>query len=79
MLPLTHSTRENPARQKTHWPAETLPHIRNHSRMSTNAAPGAAGVSQPWRTIRSRVVNVITPTPRKQIAIAGGVFSPTAG
>jgi hypothetical protein len=38
------------------------------------AAPGAAGLSQPWRTIRSRVVNVITR--RKRIAIAGAVAEP---
>jgi hypothetical protein len=37
-------------------------------------APGAAGVSQPWRTIRSWVVNVITP--RKPIAVASAVTEP---
>jgi hypothetical protein len=37
-------------------------------------APGAAGVSQPWCTIRSCVVNVITP--RKPIAIAGAIPVP---
>jgi hypothetical protein len=114
MLPLTHSTRENPARQKTHWPAETLPHIRNHSRVFIHgapraapggsgwrkpavvvkriarakrsrtfatirmrpprAAPGAAGVSQPWRTVRSCVVNVITR--RRPVAITGAIAEP---
>ncbi len=49
MLPLTHSTRENPARQKTHWPAETLPHIRNHSRMFIHGAPRAAPGESGWR------------------------------
>jgi hypothetical protein len=39
--------------------------------------PGAAGVSQPWRTIGSCVVNVITP--RKPIANAGAVHRTTAG
>jgi len=33
-------------------------------------------VSQPWCTIGSRVVNVIAPTPRKPIAIAGTVSVP---
>jgi hypothetical protein len=37
-------------------------------------APGAAGVSQPWRTIGSCVVNVITP--RKPLAVAGAVTEP---
>jgi hypothetical protein len=37
-------------------------------------APGAAGVSQPWCTIRSCAVNVITP--RKPIAIAGAIPEP---
>jgi hypothetical protein len=37
-------------------------------------APGAAGVIQPWRTIRSWVVNVITP--RKPIAVASAVTEP---
>jgi hypothetical protein len=37
-------------------------------------APRAAGVSQPWCTIRSCVLNVITP--RKPIAIAGVVTEP---
>jgi hypothetical protein len=37
-------------------------------------APGAAGVRQPWNTIRWRVVNVITR--RKPIAIAGAVSVP---
>ena len=40
----------------------------------SRAAPGAAGVSQPWGTIRSCVVNVITP--RKPIAVAGAVSEP---
>jgi hypothetical protein len=34
-------------------------------------------VSQPWGTIRSCPVNVITP--RKPIAIAGAIFGHTAG
>jgi hypothetical protein len=37
-------------------------------------APGAAGVGQAWCTIRSRVVNVITP--QKPIAIAGAIPVP---
>jgi hypothetical protein len=37
-------------------------------------APGAAGVIQPWHTIRSWVVNVITP--RKPIAVAAAVTEP---
>jgi hypothetical protein len=40
----------------------------------SRAAPGGAGVSQAWCTIRSRVVNEITP--RKPIAIAGAATEP---